>query len=526
VPNLRRNVDDGYASYVLAVLVLVYLFNFLDRQILSILAEDIRADLGLSDSSLGFLYGTAFAIFYAVFGIPLSRLADITVRKNVISGGLALWSAMTALSGTARGFGSLAFYRIGVGVGEASASPAAFSMLCDYFSPKLRATCCAIYSSGVYIGGGLGIFLGGVIVDRWNAAFPSGNAPFGLAGWQAAFMIVGLPGLLLALWVWTLREPVRGQSEGLEEQAIARSAARVFFIELASVLPLISLAALLRSGGRRADFLRNLIIAISTALVSAVLVRMTGSVAQWVGLGIGVYIFLTWVQTLALRDPAAFQMIYRSRAVVFGEIGFGWIGFFAYGFGFWQAPYFIRVHEASASEVGIFLGLGASIGGFLGATIGGFLSDWLKARTPRARPYMGIGTVLATLPFAIGLLVVDSVVAAYVMSFLYSVCAAGWIGSGVALANDLVLPRMRAAASAYYVLCITFVGLALGPYTIGRLSDVLSAESSPGDGLRGAMLLSLFAGLIAMIFLWVASRYVETEEHSRLDRARLLGEAV
>jgi len=230
VPNPKRNIDDAYARYVLAVLVLVYLFNFLDRQILSILAEDIRADLGLSDSSLGFLYGTAFAIFYAIFGIPLGRLADVTVRKNVIAGGLALWSTMTALSGTARGFGSLAFYRIGVGVGEASASPAAFSMLCDYFSPKLRATCCAIYSSGLYIGAGLGIFLGGLIVDRWNGAFPAGDAPFGLAGWQAAFMIVGLPGLLLAVRVWTLREPARGQSEGLEDQRSGGNAWCVFLV--------------------------------------------------------------------------------------------------------------------------------------------------------------------------------------------------------------------------------------------------------------------------------------------------------
>jgi len=112
---------------VLIVLVLVYVLNFIDRQILSILAEDIKADLGLSDADLGFLYGTVFAVFYAVFGIPLGRVSDIWVRKNMISIGLFVWSAMTALSGTAKGFASLAGYRIGVGVGvgESSASPAA-----------------------------------------------------------------------------------------------------------------------------------------------------------------------------------------------------------------------------------------------------------------------------------------------------------------------------------------------------------------------------------------------------------------
>ena len=118
-----------YSNYVLGVLVLVYVFNFIDRQILSILAEDIRNDLGIDDAQLGFLYGTAFAVFYAIFGIPIGRLADMWTRKSLISVGLAAWSLMTALSGTARGFASLAAYRIGVGIGESSAGPAAFSML-------------------------------------------------------------------------------------------------------------------------------------------------------------------------------------------------------------------------------------------------------------------------------------------------------------------------------------------------------------------------------------------------------------
>lgn len=209
--------DRRYANYVLFVLVLVYVFNFIDRQILSILAQDIKADLGLSDASLGFLYGTAFAVFYAIFGIPLARLADIWTRKNLISVGLSFWSLMTALSGTARSFFSLATYRIGVGVGESSASPAAFSMLGDYFPPRLRATAVAIYSSGVYIGSGIGMVIGGQVVDRWNKAYLPGEAPFGLAGWQVAFFVVGIPGLLMAVWVWTLREPVRGKSEGLPE---------------------------------------------------------------------------------------------------------------------------------------------------------------------------------------------------------------------------------------------------------------------------------------------------------------------
>src|SRR6266404_3051571 len=203
-----RAGDERYAWYVLAVLVLVYVFNFLDRQIISILAERIKADLQLTDAQLGFLYGTAFAVFYAIFGIPLGRLADVWDRRRLISIGLSAWSVMTAVSALARNFGQLSAARFGVGIGEASATPAAYSILSDYFPASQRASVIAIYSGGIYIGAGLGLGIGGLIVNRWDAAFAGQVAPFGLRGWQVAFLAVGLPGLLLASWVRTLREPV------------------------------------------------------------------------------------------------------------------------------------------------------------------------------------------------------------------------------------------------------------------------------------------------------------------------------
>ena len=173
-------VGGKSAKVALALLVLVYIFNFVDRQILSVLAEDIKADLNISDSDLGFLFGTAFAVFYSIFGIPLGKLADVWSRKNLLSIGLATWSLMTALSGTAKSFTALSVYRVGVGIGESSASPASYSLLSDYFSPKIRTTILAIYSSGVYLGAGIGLFLGGWIVELWSSAYPiSINAPFG-----------------------------------------------------------------------------------------------------------------------------------------------------------------------------------------------------------------------------------------------------------------------------------------------------------------------------------------------------------
>jgi MFS family permease len=228
----------AYAWYALFVLVIVYIINFIDRQILSILVGDIKRDLGVSDAQIGFLYGTAFAVFYALFGIPLGRLADSWYRGRLMAMGLALWSSMTALSGFANSFGTLAAARIGVGIGEASASPAAYSMISDSFPKERRATALSIYSSGLYIGGALALPIGAAVTSRWTAAYPDpASAPLGLAGWQAAFVAVGLPGLLLALWVLTLREPQRGASDGLPQPIVRPNAWREFGRELIAILP-------------------------------------------------------------------------------------------------------------------------------------------------------------------------------------------------------------------------------------------------------------------------------------------------
>ena len=273
--------DFRYACYSLGVLVAVYVFNFIDRQILSILNEEIKRDLGLSDAQMGFLYGTDFAVFYALFGIPLGRLADVWVRRSLIAISLAFWSAMTALSGFARNFLELGAARIGVGIGEAGATPAAFSLLSDSFSPARRATVLAVYSSGIYIGAGLGISIGGQVVDRWNRAFAEGSAPFDLAGWQVAFLVVGLPGLLLALWVRTLREPPRGLMDGIESTPEPHPF-REFGRELRAVLPGLTLWNLAARGASGRDFATNFEAALAVALAAAFMVYRFGNPAQWI----------------------------------------------------------------------------------------------------------------------------------------------------------------------------------------------------------------------------------------------------
>ena len=350
-----REIGGRYAHYVLVILTLVYVFNFIDRQILSILAPEIQRELGISDADMSFLYGTAFAVFYAVFGIPLGRLADVWTRKSLIALGLAVWSGMTAISGTAGSFASLALYRIGVGVGEASASPAAYSLLGDWFSPRMRGFALAVYSSGVYIGAGIGIFLGGWIVEGWGALYPEGGAPFGLRGWQVAFFAVGLPGIALALWVWSLREPRRGQSEGMPEGAPHPHPFREFASELSAILPPFSWLSLARAGGARA-VATNFLGAAAIVLAASVLIALVGNPPQWIALGLGCYCAFSWAQGLTRRDPTAFALIFRSRSLILLGVGFASIAFVTYGAGFWGPSFFKRVHGVSEGEIATLVG--------------------------------------------------------------------------------------------------------------------------------------------------------------------------
>lgn len=514
-----------YSHYVLFVLVIVYVFNFIDRSILSILAEDIKADLGVTDAQLGFLYGTVFAVFYAVFGIPLARFADVWIRRSLIAVGLAFWSLMTALSGLAQSFSALAGYRIGVGVGEASASPAAYSLLSDYYPSHLRATVIAIYSSGVYIGSGIGVFLGGWILEGWQQAYPvAAEAPLQLKGWQAAFMAVGLPGILMALWVRTLREPQRGISEGLVTEDHP-APFRMLLGELAAMMPISNLPALKRSG---ASLKTNFIGAAGIVSAALLLILATGDIAQWLTLGLGAYVTFSWAQSLAKRDPAAFAMIFKSRAMIFTMLAFPTISFVTYGVGFWTPALLIREHGATAGEVGTYIGLGSALGGLLGVTLGGFVADKFKGRIPSGRLIVGYFAVFGTVPLVLWMIYTQNLYIAFLLNFLHHIPSACWPGIPPSTAADLVMPRMRAVAGAYYILINTFIGLALGPYTIGKLSDFFLNEegTNRAEALQSAMSSSLFIFVLTLIFLTIAWRYLPKDEATRLKRAEALGESV
>ena len=200
--NPGKPITPGYSNYVLGVLFLVYVVNFVDRQILSVFIGPIKQEFGVSDTAMGLLVGFAFALFYTIAGIPIARWADRGNRRSIIALGLTVWSAMTVGCGFVRNFAQLALFRVGVGVGEAAGTPPAHSIISDYFPASKRATALGIYAWGVYFGSALAYLGGGYLRELF------------VDDWRTPFILLGLPGLFLALVVrFTVREPPRGYSD-------------------------------------------------------------------------------------------------------------------------------------------------------------------------------------------------------------------------------------------------------------------------------------------------------------------------
>jgi MFS family permease len=200
IDSKSASLSQGARRYAMVILAIVYMFNFIDRQILAILLPQIRIEFGTSDTYLGFLSGTAFALFYVTLGVPIAQYADRCNRRNLIAVAVAIWSAMTAVSGLAANVWQLTAARIGVGIGEAGCSPPAHSMIADYFPPEKRSTAMGFYTLGISAGIMMAYLAGGWVAQN--------------IGWRAAFFVVGIPGLLLAVIVrFTVKEPQRGASE-------------------------------------------------------------------------------------------------------------------------------------------------------------------------------------------------------------------------------------------------------------------------------------------------------------------------
>ena len=511
-PSATSAADESNRWYVLGLLVVVYALNFIDRQIISVLALDLKRDLNLTDADLGFLYGTAFGVFYAVFGIPLGRLADTWHRVRLITLGLTLWSLMTALSGLSRTGLQLTLARIGVGIGEAAASPCATSLLCDYFPREKRATILGIYSSGMYLGTGLSLFLGASIVGWWNGRFPGGWN--GIVGWQAAFLGVGIPGVILAFVVSLVREPPRGRFDGV---ATARSPHpfRGFFTELLTVVPGLTLIGAARRG--TGPLIANIAGAGVIGAVSLMLAKATGNGLQWGAFGIGVYAIFSWVSALRTRDLPTFALTWRCPAFLLLLGGYGLTAMLNYSVVFWSLPYVESTLGASKAVAGFMIGGGGAAGGFLGLTLGSRLADYLRRSNPSGRVWVMLFACTAPIILFVIAFTTTNLTLFYILYFPMTILSSCSLGAVSATAQDLVLPRMRGAATAMVLLSITMIGLALGPYAVGRISGWTG-------NLGTAMLYMLIVVPFAVIVFVNLYRRLPAAEASVLARARAAGE--
>lgn len=528
----------AYRWYVLGLFTLVYAFNFVDRQIITILAPYIKADLRLTDAQVGLLFGTAFALFYALFGLPLARLADGWHRVRTLAIGLGFWSAATALSGIAGSFVQLAAARMGVGVGEASASPAAYSVLQDYFPKARRATAIAIYMSGIYLGAGASLMIGGHIVGWWEATYPA-DPPLALAGWQAAYLAVGLPGLVLAVLVAaTVREPVRGAIDGHPHPGDPHPF-RATLREMGTLFPPFSLLTLRALGAPAAAIARNAAVLAACIAGAALLVLLTDgllapakrapigtlfgfgittNIVQWAAIGIGVYATWSWIQSVRLRDPPAARLIVGTPSFAALAVGGGLLSFGSYGL---SAFIFVYGRERLGldASAGWTLGAIGAVAGGLGTALGGIFGDAAKRRHPAGRLYLATAAAILSGLFNLWQYRTGSVTHFYVANFVGIFFLTMWLGPVAATCQDHVLPRMRGTATAVQFLGTNLIGLGLGPYCVGLVSDI------SGD-IRIAMLSVLpLVPAVAALFLYAARKLPEAEA-TLLDRARAAGESV
>ena len=378
---------------VLAVLILAYTFNFLDRQILGILAGPIKAELGLSDSQLGLMGGLAFALFYTGLGVPIAALADRWSRTWIMTWALALWSGFTALCGFATGFWQLFLCRMGVGVGEAGGVAPAYSLISDYFPKEQRARALAAYSFGIPIGSALGILFGGLIAHAID--------------WRAAFIVVGLAGVALApLFRFVVREPPR-------EAAAA-------------------------------------------------------PVAVSVPTGAGI--------RLLLAKPS-FWLI---------SLGAAASSVCGYGVAFWLPSFFERSLGMGLVDRSLFLGSMTLVGGTLGVWAGGVLGDRLGRARPAAYLLVPAAAFLLALPCFVLAVQAKELWLAFILFLIPTGLNLVWLGPVITAVQHLVAPAQRSTASACFLFVNNLIGLGLGTWYFGAVSDALTPRYG-AEALRYAI---------------------------------------
>ena len=520
--------------YALTLVSAAQGLSLLDRQVLSILAPAIKADLKISDSELGLLYGTLFSLFYALFSLPLGRLVDGWIRTRLLGICIFAWSIFAGMSAFAHSFAVLGISRLGVGIGEAAAQPGANSIIFDTFPRERRGTAMAAMGISTALGLGLSMTLGGVVAGWWNAHFPGGK--FGFTGWQAAFLIAALPGLLLGWLIYRLKEPERGGIDGIRSPAdphpFAASAAT-----MAAVTPGANWFYLWsRKAGAR-QWAVNLI---SLALIVGGCFAMTritqafsprpptdllglkvdAHTLQWFVVGFGLFVIVNVFQSFKLTDRPTYNVVLSPSLILLMIVG-GFQTSINYGVMGFTPSFLNRAFGLSVAQAGLQFGLLAAALGAVGPIIAGPLSDWLTARLGgRGRVWLTIFSLGVSPFFGIWAYSATDVLSFYIRFSIYSIILTLWLPPVYSLLYDLVLPRMRGITSSVYIIVSTLLGLGMGPYFVGIVSDKLH-----GDLAHAIMSINVAAPCAVICLLIVLTR-INRDEATVIERARAGGEAV
>lgn len=432
-----KETAPGYRAWVLFVLVVVYTFNFIDRQIVGILAVPIKADLGLTDTQLSLMGGLAFALFYTVLGVPIALLADRKSRVWIMTIALALWSAMTALCGLAQNFTQLFLARLGVGVGEAGGVAPAYSLIADYFPSEKRARALSIYSFGIPIGSALGILLGGVLTSYLD--------------WRAAFIIVGLLGLLLApLLRLTVKDPDRGAFDAGPPPVPA---------------PVGDVVKLLM---RKPSFWGLSFGAASSSMM---------------GYGI-----IFWLPSFFVRS--------------FGE---ALPAFFSF-----MPEFLVPADPKPVLFASYFYGALLLTGGVAGIWLGGVLADRFGRANKAAYALIPGVAFLLTIPFFVFGVLSESLALTFFLFLFPTALSLVWLGPVIAAFQHLAPANMRTTASAAFLFVNNLIGIGLGNLAIGALSDAMTARFGE-EALRYAILSGTGFYVIAAALMLLTARRLERD---------------
>ena len=534
---MNRKTLSTSAGYALTLVALTNALSLLDRNILAILAPRIKKDLLIGDAEMGLLYGTVFALFYALFSLPLGRLADTWIRTRLLSIALAFWSVATALAGMAHGFSVLALSRLGVGIGEGVAGPGGTSLVFDHYPKPKRGFAMAVIAAAIALGLGGSSVLGGVAADWWDHLYSSDSAPLGLHGWQFAFVLAAIPGFVVSALLFRLPEPVRGRLDGIASKTFERP-----FMEslrlLASVTPVSNWFALVVRRAKMRQWLANLsvmalIIALAMALTtwtSALSPRpflhigswqINPHALQWGVVAFGVAVVFNLYQTLRLTDPVTHAVLTTSPSLILcmaigslqTMINYGIMGF--------TPSFLMKTFHLSPATTGLQFGLLSAVIGIIGPMIAGPLSDKLHARLPGAgRAWVTLVSLGLSPLIAFWVYSAQSPSEFYTRFVVYSVVLTGWLPPLYAIMFDQVLPRMRGITSSTYVILSTIFGLGIGPFMVGMVSD------ATGGNLAYAILsINWVAPAIVAMLVLLALR-VKRDEASLLARAQAAGEPV